>query len=88
MDTKHKVAPTSMDTLWELVKKQLEHPVAMFVQNGIKPRRGEKKKDAEMIVWMEVVKTAFASGVELGYDMGMTVAGAPDPEPGPTGKAG
>jgi len=70
----HKVDPKVMAALWDHAKGAITNAVRMFVDAGIKSRRGEKKKDAEELVWTEVAKSAFASGVDLGYDMGCTVS--------------
>jgi hypothetical protein len=79
---KHIVAPDVLAGLWERLKSEVEAPIAMFVRNGIKPIRGEQKKTAEFKVWSEVARVAFEEGVRIGYDMGMVVAGAPDPKDG------
>ena len=76
----HKVDPAVMASLWERVKASLEHPVHLFVNVGIKASKGKTKKETEREVWLEVVRAAFEEGARIGYDMGMTVAGASAPK--------
>ncbi len=84
---KHQVDPGVLSALWERVKNAIEGPIHMFVNVGIKPdkKKGLSKKQTEIEVWATVARTAFEEGVRVGYDMGMTVAGAPDPKPAKDG---
>lgn len=68
-DNKPRVAAETHRALWDLIKQNFLQPIGMFVMTGIKPKRGQIKKDAEVEVWTDVVKTAFAAGVDSGYAM-------------------
>ena len=70
----HKVADTTKDQLWERSGPELQRAVHLFVQHGAKVK-GMKAKDALAHVLCDIVKLAYMSGLDRGYDMGAHVFG-------------
>lgn len=68
-DNKPRVAPETHAALWDLIKDYFVGPISQFVTVGIRAVKGETKKEAEVKVWTDVAKSAYASGVDAGYVM-------------------
>lgn len=68
------VSPKVKEQLWAKMGPELERGVKLFVENGAKVK-GMKPKQALAHVLIEVVKLAYMSGLDRGYDMGSEVFG-------------
>lgn len=70
-----KVADETKAKLWASVGPELVKGVELFVMRGVRREKGKTQKEVLIEVLSGIVKIAYESGLDRGYDMGAEVFG-------------
>ncbi len=63
--------------MWDRMRPAVAEAANLFLRMGVKPDKGQSKKDALVQVMMDLLKETYEGGLEQGYEMSKFVyAGA------------